>query len=165
VPVTPWRLRSDAVEVGVTAVGGMLDAVRLRTERGSVEPMHRAPWVDDPPPAVPMLQHHRGDFFCAPFGASASERLRLSFAPYRWGATPPHPVESAASGGRSLLASPQAFERLERVRAAAGGTVDLSRFATIERSEEGDRPARRRHRPVLDLVGGGRAARARSGSP
>jgi hypothetical protein len=212
VPVTPWRLRRDAVEVGVTAVGGMLDPVRFRTERGSVEPMHRAPWVDDPPPAVPMLQHLRGDFFCAPFGASdlldgeprphgtpangswqllhqdehelrlelggrvmgarvletirlvpghpvvyqryelvggsgrlplghhamlhASEWLRLSFAPYRWGATPPHPVESAASGGRSLLAYPQAFERLERVRAAAGGTVDLSRFPTLERSEE-----------------------------
>jgi hypothetical protein len=167
VPVTPWRLRRDAVEVGVTAVGGMLDPVRFRTERGSVEPMHRAPWVDDPPPAVPMLQHLRGDFCCAPFGASdlldgeprphgtpangswqllhqdehelrlelggrvmgarvletirlvpghpvvdqrhelvggsgrlplghhamlhASERLRLSFAPYRWGATPPAP--------------------------------------------------------------------------
>ena len=67
-----WNIRCDRVEVGISAVGGQLDNVRFRTERGEIAPMHVAPWADEPLPddLPPMLRMLRGDFFCAPFGAS-----------------------------------------------------------------------------------------------
>ncbi len=67
-----WRIGGPRVSLGVTALGGHLDDVCFATDGGCVRPLHTAPWspdghADDVPPMLRML---RGDFFCAPFGAS-----------------------------------------------------------------------------------------------
>lgn len=85
-----WILSSDRVQVGVTEEGGHLDPVRFETGRGPVAPLHVAPWADEPvdPALPPILRILRGDFFCAPFGASdlLSEETWLHGAPCnaRW---------------------------------------------------------------------------------
>lgn len=75
-----------------------------------------------------------------PFGhhamLRADEPLELSFSPWVWGGTPPEPVETDATGGRSLLAYPQTFQDLRAVNTQAGEQVDLSAFPVLERSEE-----------------------------
>ena len=68
-----FPLRSDAVSLAVTATGGHLGDVVFRMSDGRrVAPMHTAPWIDEPLPEdlPPMQRILRGDFFCAPFGAS-----------------------------------------------------------------------------------------------
>ena len=75
-----------------------------------------------------------------PFGhhvmLRADEPLKLSFSPWVWGGTPPEPVETDATGGRSRLAYPQAFDDLAAVKTQVGEQVDLSTFPVLERSEE-----------------------------
>lgn len=66
----------------------------------------------------------------------ASEPLNLSFAPWVWGGTPPEPVETPATQGRSLLAYPQTFDDLQQIACADGSSVDLSVFPKLEQSEE-----------------------------
>jgi hypothetical protein len=66
---TGWRLANGLVEVGVNRLGGQLGPVRFVLGDRRVEPMHRAPWLDEPGAAdSTMLQNLQGDFFCAPFG-------------------------------------------------------------------------------------------------
>jgi hypothetical protein len=80
-----WTIESDRVRVGVTEEGGHLDAVCFQTEHGACEPMHVAPWADEPtdPGLPPILRILRGDFLCAPFGASdlLADEPRLHGAP------------------------------------------------------------------------------------
>ncbi|MEX2537009.1 MAG: hypothetical protein WD273_15535 [Trueperaceae bacterium] len=74
-----WHLGNGLVEFGVLEIGGQLGPVRFVHNGGIIEPMHRAPWADEPGSAnIPMMQHLRGDFFCAPFGANdlLQEELR-----------------------------------------------------------------------------------------
>jgi len=66
-----WDIGSDRVQCRVNRLGGQLGPVRFRADDGWLEPMHRAPWLDEPDAAAePMLQNLQGDFFCAPFGDS-----------------------------------------------------------------------------------------------
>lgn len=68
-----FEIHNDAAQVGVTAEGGHLDPVRFQVGGRTVAPMHVAPWADEPnldPATPPILRILRGDFFCAPFGAS-----------------------------------------------------------------------------------------------
>lgn len=204
-----WKLEADRVALGVTEEGGHLDAVRFRTERGVVAPMHVAPWAGENLPAdvPPILRILRGDFFCAPFGDSdllpeetrvhgspanapwrrlagddhrleleltvpilgarlvkrvclrpghamvyqehdfeggtgripaghhamlrAPEPLALGFSRWVWGGTPPAALEPDPRRGRSLLAYPQTFDDLARVRLADGRTADLRQFPAL----------------------------------
>ncbi len=66
----------------------------------------------------------------------ASEPLLLSFSPWVWGGTPPAPIETPETQGRSKLEYPQTFTDLARVRSADGNSVDVSVFPALERSEE-----------------------------
>jgi hypothetical protein len=69
--VSTWALGNGIVELGVNRTGGQLWPVRFRHDGRWIEPMHRAPWVEQPGAAeIPMLQNLSGDFFCAPFGAN-----------------------------------------------------------------------------------------------
>jgi hypothetical protein len=68
-----YPIRSDRVSLAVTETGGQLSDVVFSLDGGrQVMPLHTAPWVDEPlgddiPEIIRVL---RGDFFCAPFGAS-----------------------------------------------------------------------------------------------
>jgi hypothetical protein len=68
-----YALESDRVSLGVTVTGGHLSDVTFVIGDGRrVAPMHTAPWSDESLSSdiPPMLRILRGDFFCAPFGAS-----------------------------------------------------------------------------------------------
>lgn len=68
-----WTVASDRVAFGVTETGAHLDDVTFSLAGGrTVRPMHTSPWENEPLPADldPILKVLRGDFFCAPFGAS-----------------------------------------------------------------------------------------------
>lgn len=62
-------LKSDRVSVSFLPMGGFLDEAVFENR---FSPLHKAPWTDEiPHDGIPfMLQNLRGDFFCAPFGAS-----------------------------------------------------------------------------------------------
>jgi len=65
-------LKNSNVEVGILEECGHLFPVRFFFENKVIEPMHIAPWTNEEldPLTPPMLKFLRGDFFCAPFGAS-----------------------------------------------------------------------------------------------
>jgi hypothetical protein len=65
-------LKNSTVEIGVLEECGHLFPVRFIFENDIIEPMHIAPWTNEEldPSTPPMLKFLRGDFFCAPFGAS-----------------------------------------------------------------------------------------------
>ncbi|MFI0847017.1 hypothetical protein [Mesorhizobium sp. IMUNJ 23232] len=68
-----FALRSDRVSPSVTETGGHLSDVSFTLQDGRrVSPMHVAPWADEQLDAStpPIIRVLRGDFFCAPFGAS-----------------------------------------------------------------------------------------------
>jgi hypothetical protein len=71
--MTCFPLRSDLVSLSITETGGQLSDVTFTLEGGRrVSPMHVAPWANEQLPAdtPPIIRVLRGDFFCAPFGAS-----------------------------------------------------------------------------------------------
>lgn len=70
-----YRVQSDQVALGVTSVGGHLDDVTFRLDEATFAPLHTSPWANEEHDASipPMLRTLRGDFFCAPFGASDVE--------------------------------------------------------------------------------------------
>jgi len=65
-------LKNSSVEVGILEDCGHLFPVRFYFGNDVIEPMHIAPWTNEEldPATPPMLKFLRGDFFCAPFGAS-----------------------------------------------------------------------------------------------
>ena len=66
-----WKFASDQVEAAVTQMGGQLGPVRFHLGANVIEPFSIAPWAEEKNAVdLPMLQALRGDFFCAPFGAS-----------------------------------------------------------------------------------------------
>jgi len=67
-----FELASDRVSLAVTCLGGHLGPAVFKLGRKKVAPLSVAPWARETPPAnlPPILRVLRGDFFCAPFGAS-----------------------------------------------------------------------------------------------
>ncbi|NWF90682.1 MAG: hypothetical protein HXY50_14635 [Ignavibacteriaceae bacterium] len=65
-------VQNSSTEVGVLENCGHLFPVRFCFNKKVLEPMNIAPWVHEEldPSTSPMLKNLRGDFFCAPFGAS-----------------------------------------------------------------------------------------------
>ena len=58
----------------------------------------------------------------------ASGGVALSFSPKQFGVTPSTALEPDRSRGRSLLAYPQQFDKLQRVRLSSGEYVDASHY-------------------------------------
>jgi len=65
-------LKNSNVEVGILEECGHLFPVRFFFGKDIFEPMHIAPWTNEDldNSIPPILKFLRGDFFCAPFGAS-----------------------------------------------------------------------------------------------
>jgi hypothetical protein len=65
-------LKNSKVEVGILEECGHLFPVRFFFDKVIIEPLNIAPWANEEldPATPPMLKFLRGDFFCAPFGAS-----------------------------------------------------------------------------------------------
>ena len=65
----------DGIKVTLDLAAGHLRSFEIDHDGHLIEPLHTAPWVDDPAvrndPDIPVvLKHLSGDFFCAPFGES-----------------------------------------------------------------------------------------------
>ncbi len=65
-------IKNSNVEVGILEECGHLYPVRFFFGKDVIEPMHIAPWTNEDldNSIPPILKYLRGDFFCAPFGAS-----------------------------------------------------------------------------------------------
>ena len=72
-----YRLAAGGIELEVDLTVGHLAALRVESNgpggRRILEPLHRAPWRDDPSiqadeSIAPNVRRLAGDFFCAPFG-------------------------------------------------------------------------------------------------
>lgn len=71
--MTVFPVHGELVSFGVTQTGAQLSDVAFTVDDGRViTPMHTAPWGAEDLPAdiAPSLEVLRGDFLCAPFGAS-----------------------------------------------------------------------------------------------
>lgn len=146
-----WELGVDAVQLGVTAVGGMLDEVVFETSAGAKRPMHTAPWVDEPRAAdvPPMLHTLRGDFFCAPFGDNdllpEETRPHGATANAHWELVDqtdqtltlalPGPVLGAAVGKRIYLRPGQPVVYQEHTFSGGEGALPLGHHAMLRLDE------------------------------
>ena len=67
-----YSVQNEKVKVGVTEECGHLSPVQFFLDSKTIEPLNIAPWYDEKldDSIPPMLKLLRGDFFCAPFGAS-----------------------------------------------------------------------------------------------
>ncbi len=71
-------LRAEGITATLDLNAGHLRSLEIESTGRVIQPLHTAPWVDDPAiqqdPEIPdVLKHLSGDFFCAPFGASDIE--------------------------------------------------------------------------------------------
>lgn len=66
---------AEGIAFGFRAETGLLDGFNVTDEGREIAPLHRAPWVDSgevmPESEPPLIARLGGDFFCAPFAASA----------------------------------------------------------------------------------------------
>lgn len=112
------NLSVDGIRVVVNPLGGMLDHVVIADRGRSIEPLHRAPWIGEPPESFPpdMPPHlgvMAGDFFCAPFGRSDIEPAPLHGWPAN-GTWTPLGTETAPDGALTAR-----FELEKRVAGAS----------------------------------------------
>jgi len=102
--------------------------------------VHKFVWLDDNSPLVHQRHRFIGGSGCVPMGhhlmLHTKAPIHLFFSPYDWIATPPHPVETPESGGRSLLAYNRRFDRLEATPLASGEHVDASIYPRLDRHED-----------------------------
>jgi hypothetical protein len=119
-----WQLESDLVRLDVRSEGGFLESVRFKTALGWIEPMHLAPWHNEElgSGVPPMLQNLRGDFFCAPFGAS-------DITPEE---TRPH--GATANAAWKVISSQPNFLQLELIPSIMGSRVTKNVFVQPDQS-------------------------------
>jgi len=110
---------AKGISVGVDLSVGAIAYLIIDHDGKVVRPLHRAPWIKEPPDSLPPdispgLSRLSGDFLCAPFGTSDIEP-----APgHGWTANAPWTiVSSAAIAGGWLV-------RLRLSRPVMGATVD-----------------------------------------
>jgi hypothetical protein len=69
------RIEADGISFGFRDETGLLDGFTVTDGGHEIAPLHRAPWVDTeeemPEGEAPLMARLGGDFFCAPFAASA----------------------------------------------------------------------------------------------
>lgn len=91
------RIEAEGIAFGFRAETGLLDGFTVTENGRQIAPLHRAPWVDTgeemPQGEAPLMERLGGDFFCAPFAASA-EGSPL----HGWPANSPWRVEEAGDG-------------------------------------------------------------------
>jgi hypothetical protein len=71
------KIATNGIALTFNPDGGIIDNLTIDTADGPLQPLHRAPWVRSgeqlPPHVAPVEAKLAGDFFCAPFGASAED--------------------------------------------------------------------------------------------
>ncbi len=75
-------IEADGIRAVLDLRAGHVRSLSMRQGGREIEPLHTAPWVDDPAITEDMrldavLRYLSGDFFCAPFGTSDVEEAPL----------------------------------------------------------------------------------------
>jgi hypothetical protein len=112
-----WRLANDCVEAWLTCRGGHLAPVTFQTAAGPVQPFAIAPWHDEKLPAgtAGVMPPLRGDFFCMPFGGSASTWRGEKHPPHGETAEKPWRLVAGESGDGTLVTELKTRIRAGRV--------------------------------------------------
>jgi len=69
-----WRLKTDKIDLFITANGGHMAPVYFCRDTGApIQPYYISPWQNERPRGLPdpVLAPLRGDFFCMPFGGNS----------------------------------------------------------------------------------------------
>src|SRR5690349_20691501 len=91
-------IAARGISVSLDLAVGHIAAMAVEADGRNLEPLHRAPWIEEPretlPPALPEgVVRLSGDFLCAPFSVADVEKAPL----HGWPANSPWAVvESAA---------------------------------------------------------------------
>ena len=132
-------LQADGITVTLDLAAGHLRSLAMERNNRIIEPLHTAPWVDDPAiqgdPEIPnVLKYLSGDFLCAPFGASDVE----DGPPHGWPANSPWRFEGAANDGGAKNARFVLERRVQEARLIKEFTVrDGHPFLYISHHFEG----------------------------
>jgi hypothetical protein len=75
-------IRAKGISVSIDCGVGHLADLAIETEGRTLRPLHRAPWLDEPPESLPPglpdgVTRLSGDFLCAPFSAADVETAPL----------------------------------------------------------------------------------------
>lgn len=136
---------------------GNLRALRFAEGGDWLDPLHSAPWLNNPTvqndPDIPMVEKQlSGDFFCAPFGASRGAPI------HGWTANSVWEVEEVVQSGRAAVARltlsrPVNGARIEKELRLRKGEPLLYQSHRIAGGHGGLSVA---HHPMIRMAGGGR---------
>lgn len=145
--------KSEVCEVGIDPSVGNLPKLAFRWGGRTLEPLHRAPWVEDEsfPDTMPMVDRKlSGDFVCAPFGMSDVE---IS-PPHGWTANTDWHLESQTDESlRFELSRPVMGVRITKVIEPAIDAPLLYQTHSVEGGQGGLTFA---HHPMMRVTGGAR---------
>ena len=133
---------------------GNLRRLRFSVGARTLEPLHTAPWADDPdarfPAATPAVERHlSGDFLCAPFGAADVEPS----PPHGWSANSEWDAQEAPAGAMRLRLRRQPMgATLEKQLRLADDAPLLYQTHTVAGGHDGLTVA---HHPMVRLAGTG----------
>ena len=101
--------RARGITVSVDCGVGHLADLAIETEGRTLKPLHRAPWLDEPPESLPPglpdgVTRLSGDFLCAPFSAADVEAAPLHgwTAPGTSSKAPPSRKDGGHGSGLSV---------------------------------------------------------------
>ncbi len=149
------RLASPFGSVSVDPAVGNLRALHFVVESRTLEPLHTAPWLDEPEdnlPAdlVPIERNLSGDFLCAPFGATDDPDVPLHgwSANSAWSLVASQPASARFSLDRTIQGA-----RIEKTATLAADAPLLYQVHAISGGSGGLTAA---HHPMMRMAAGGR---------
>lgn len=145
--------QSKTCEVAIDPSVGNIPKLAFHWEGRAIEPLHRAPWVedDDFPDGMPMVdQKLSGDFLCAPFAMSDVEPS----PPHGWTANSAWNVVEQSTGALSLeLARPVMGATITKHIAPSQNAPLLYQTHRVSGGSGGLTLA---HHPMMRVTGGAR---------
>ena len=153
VPGDTITLRTPVCEVGIDPSVGNLPLLAFHTGGRTLEPLHRAHWVDDdsfPEAMQPVDRKLSGDFVCVPFGKSDVEPS----PPHGWSANSPWFAEQNDGSSISMVLERRIMgARLRKHVRPAPDAPLLYQVHTLDGGSGGITFA---HHPMVRVSGGAR---------
>lgn len=145
--------KTDVCDVGFDPSVGNIPKLAFQWGGRTLEPLHRAPWVDDNsfPDGMPLVDRKlSGDFLCAPFGLSDVEPS----PPHGWTANTHWHLKNQTDEGLSLeLSLPVMGARITKTIEVSANSPLLYQAHQIQGGDGGLTLA---HHPMMRVTGGAR---------
>lgn len=147
------KARTDLCEVGIDPACGNIPLLAFHWGGRTLEPLHRAPWIDDAafPQEMPLVdQRLSGDFLCAPFGLSDVEPS----PPHGWTANSAWTPTGQEPGALSfqLAAKVMGATITKHVKASANAPL----LYQVHEVSGGSGGLTLAHHPMMRVAGGAR---------